>query len=78
MALILVLAAMSVGIMVGLVFGYGLSQQRSKEAVHAERYRRALALLQDLINDPDALNLHDRASKILSEHRQATQPKGKS
>lgn len=71
MILIVVFAAMAAGIMVGLVFGHGLSQQRSAQALKARRYSACIRLLADLVNEPDAINLRERANKILVEHHKA-------
>jgi hypothetical protein len=75
MVLILFLSAIVAGGFVGLMFGYGLSQQRSEKALKLARYRDAIALANDLVKTPDALDLRSRAQKLLAEDRKANPAK---
>ena len=75
MVLIFVLAAIVAGLLVGAMFGYGLSQERSEKALKLARYREAIALADDLIKTPDALDLRARAQKLLADHRKANPAK---
>lgn len=71
MVAILVFAVALVGILVGLLFGFSIGSHRTREALKLARYRDAIALADDLIKTPDALDLRDRAQKIMAAHRAA-------
>lgn len=75
MALVLVMASLAAGLLVGFVFGHGNGVLRSKEGRTAARYRDAIALCRDLIKTPDALDLRDRAQKIIAAHEAANPAK---
>jgi hypothetical protein len=71
MVIVLFGAGITAGVMVGLVFGYGLSQVRSQEAKNVRRYRDAIALLRTLIITPDAVDLRPQAQSIIAAHEAA-------
>jgi hypothetical protein len=71
----LVFAIVAVGIVTGLLFGYSVGMGRTKDALKLARYRDAIALADDLIKTPDALDLRERAQKILAAHRAANPSK---
>lgn len=71
MIAVLILATMAVGIVVGLIFGLGIGTNRTREALKLARYRDAIALADDIIKTPDALDLRERAQKIMDAHRAA-------
>jgi hypothetical protein len=75
MIAVLVFTAIAVGILVGLAFGLGIGTARTREALKLARYRDAIALADDLVKTPDALDLRDRAQKILAAHRAANPTK---
>lgn len=67
----LVFGITAVSVVVGLLFGYSVGMGRTREALKLARYRDAIALADDLIKTPDALELRERAQKILAAHRAA-------
>ena len=71
MIAVLILAAVAAGVTVGLIFGFGVGATRTKDALKRARYNDAIALADDLVKTPDALDLRDRAQKILAAHRAA-------
>lgn len=71
MIAILIFATMAVGIVVGLIFGLSVGMTRTREALKLARYRDAIALVDDIIKTPDALDLRERAQKIMAAHRAA-------
>lgn len=75
MIAVLVFAAIAVGLLVGLLFGVGIGTGRTRDALKLARYRDAIALADDLIKTPDALDLRERAQKILAAHRAANPTK---
>lgn len=70
---VLIFAGIAVGVVVGLIFGFGLGANRTRDALKLARYSDAIALADDLVKTPDALDLRERAQKILAAHR-AAQP----
>lgn len=68
-ALIMVVAA--AGLAAGLLAGFSIGTTRTTEALKRARYEDAIALAGDLVKTPDALDLRDRAQKILAAHRAA-------
>lgn len=71
MIAVLVLAVMALGLTTGLITGFAIAANRTKEALRLAVYRDAIALADDLIKTPDALDLRERAQKILAKHRAA-------
>ncbi len=71
MIALLVFAAVAAGVAVGLVLGHHLGSTRTRDALKLARYREAIALAGDLVKTPDALDLRDRAQKLLAAHRKA-------
>lgn len=71
MIAVLVFAAILIGLLVGLLFGFSIAMTRTKEALKLARYRDAIALADDLVKTPDALDLRERAQKLLAAHRAA-------
>lgn len=72
MVALLVLAAVIAGGIGGLAGGLHIAGRRTAAALKLARYRDAIALADDLIKTPDALDLRDRANKIVAAHRAAT------
>lgn len=77
MVAVLVFAAITLGIVVGLLTGFVVGMTRTKEALKLARYREAIALADDLVKTPDALDLRDRAQDLLARHRAAHKTKEK-
>jgi hypothetical protein len=75
MIAVIVFATIMVGLTVGLISGLSLGQTRTREALKLARYRDAIALADDLVKTPDALDLRERAQKILADHRTANPDK---
>jgi hypothetical protein len=75
MVAVLVFAAVAVGVVVGLIFGFGVGTNRTAAALKLARYRDAIGLADDLVKTPDALDLRERAQKILAAHRAANPSK---
>lgn len=75
MIAVLVFAAIAVGLIVGLIVGLAIGMNRTRDALKLARYRDAIALADDLVKTPDALDLRDRAQKILAAHRAANPAK---
>ena len=75
MIVVLVFAAIAVGMAVGLIFGFGIGTTRTADALKRARYLDAIALADDLVKTPDARDLRDRAQKILAAHRKANPDK---
>lgn len=71
MIAVLAFAAIAVGLVVGLLSGYAIGTSRTKDALKMARYREAIALVEDLINTPDARDLRPRAQTLLTAHRRA-------
>lgn len=71
MIAITVLGAMAVALVVGLLVGFAVAAKRTSDALKLARYNDAIALASDLVKTPDALDLRDRAQKILAAHRAA-------
>lgn len=68
---VLVFAVLAVGLVTGLAAGVRIASTRTREALKLARYHDAIALADDLIKTPDALDLRGRAQKILAAHRAA-------
>jgi hypothetical protein len=75
MVAIVIFAVLVVGVVVGLLSGFGIGTTRTREALKRARYADAIALADDLVKTPDALDLRDRAAKILAAHRAANPSK---
>lgn len=75
MVAVLIFAAILVGVVVGLLFGFGVAANRTQDALKLARYRDAIALADDLVKNPDALELRPRAEKLLAAHRAANPDK---
>lgn len=75
MVAVLVFAAIAVGLTVGLIFGVGVGSNRTQAALKLARYTDAIALANDLIKTPDALDLRERAQKLIAAHRAANPDK---
>lgn len=75
MIAIVVFAAIMTGLTVGLLCGFGVGMTRTREALKLARYREAIALADDLVKTPDALDLRARAQKLLADHRHASKDK---
>jgi hypothetical protein len=71
MIAVLVLVVAATAGLVGLLVGYVTALTRTKDALKLARYRDAIALADDLIKTPDALDLRERAQKLLAAHRAA-------
>lgn len=71
----LVFAVAIVGICIGLAFGYAVAATRTKDALKLARYLEAIALADDLVKTPDALDLRERAQRLLAAHRAANPAK---
>lgn len=71
MVAVIVFAGIAVGVITGLAFGFRVGTRRTAAALRLARYRDAIALADDLVKTPDALDLRDRAQKILAAHRAA-------
>ncbi len=71
MIALLVFAAVAAGVAAGLLSGHHLGTTRTRDALKLARYREAIALAGDLVKTPDALDLRDRAQKLLTAHRNA-------
>jgi hypothetical protein len=75
MIAVLVFAGIAVGVLTGLFFGMAIGTRRTREALKLARYSDAIALADDLIKTPDALDLRERVTKILAAHRAANPSK---
>lgn len=71
MIIALVLAAVFIGVAAGAAAGLHVGTRRTRDALRLTRYRDAIALADDLVKTPDALDLRPRAQQILSAHRAA-------
>ncbi|WP_250029719.1 hypothetical protein [Paractinoplanes maris] len=71
MVTIAAFAVLVVGAVVGLLTGFSIGTTRTQAALKLARYSDAIALADDLVKTPDALDLRDRASKLLAAHRSA-------
>jgi hypothetical protein len=60
------------GVLFGALLGHNAAAKRTKDALKLARYNDAIALADDLVKTPDALDLRPRAQKILAAHRAAT------
>lgn len=75
MIAVLVFAVLAVGLSVGLLYGYSFAATRTRDALKLARYVDAIALADDLVKTPDALDLRERAQHILARHRAANPQK---
>jgi hypothetical protein len=66
---VLVFGVAAVGLALGVLIGFAIGRARTREALRLARYREAVAVLADLVNTPDSLDLRDRAQRVLSAHR---------
>ncbi|MBG0567699.1 hypothetical protein [Actinoplanes aureus] len=71
MIAVLVFGVAALGVAAGVLIGFSIGTARTREALRAARYRDAIALAADLVETPDALDLRDRAQRILAAHRAA-------
>jgi hypothetical protein len=71
MIAVLVLAVALVAGCVGLVLGVAVVGVRTEDALKLARYREAIALADDLVKTPDALDLRPRAQALLEKHRKS-------
>lgn len=71
MVVITVFGGMAVALVIGLLIGFGIAANRTASALKLARYNDAIALADDLLKTPDALELRDRASKIVAAHKAA-------
>lgn len=71
MIAVTVFGGMATALVVGLLIGFGIAAKRTSDALKLARYNDAIALADDLVKTPDALDLRDRAMKILAAHRAA-------
>lgn len=72
MIILLVFLVFVIGLSTGALTGLTIGRERTQAALKLARYRDAIALCDDLIKTPDALDLRPRAQKILAAHRAAT------
>lgn len=72
MIVMLIFLVFVVGLCSGALAGMVVAGERTRDALKLARYRDAIALCDDLIKTPDALDLRPRAQKILAAHRAAT------
>ncbi|MEU4625242.1 hypothetical protein AB0G04_35370 [Actinoplanes sp. NPDC023801] len=71
MIAVLVFGVAVLGLVAGVLIGFGIGTSRTRDALRVRRYDDALAVLTDLVNTPDALDLRDRAQRVLAAHRAA-------
>jgi hypothetical protein len=71
----LVLTVATVGVLAGVLVGFHVGTVRTKDALKLARYEDAIALADDLVKTPDALDLRSRAQSILTAHRAANSRK---
>lgn len=72
MILLLALATFAVGAVAGGAFVRHYLTNLSQVARDDRRYRDAIALLRNLIDNPDALTLRPDAQKLVDDHEAAT------
>jgi hypothetical protein len=68
---VLIVAVLATGIVSGIAIGFKTAASRSRATLKVARYDDAIALMEDLVNNPDGADLRPRASKILAAHRAA-------
>jgi hypothetical protein len=68
---VLVFGVAVLGLTVGVLIGFGIGTSRTRDALRVRRYDDAIAVLTDLVNTPDSLDLRDRAQRVLAAHRAA-------
>ncbi len=68
--------AMTVATAAGVLMGFAIGSYRTTGALKLARYLEAIALADDLVKTPDALDLRDRAQKLLAAHRAAKPERG--
>ena len=71
MIAVLVFGVGVLGVAAGTLLGFAIGSSRTRDALKVARYRDAVALAADLVDTPDALDLRDRAQRILAAHRAA-------
>lgn len=64
-------------LLIGAMIGLSIGMTRVSDALKLRRYESAVALARDLLKTPDALDLRDRARKIVADHEAATEPERK-
>ncbi len=67
----LVTLTFAIGAAVGAWMGVDAGTKRTDDALKLARYHDAIALADDLVKTPDALDLRPRAQKLLDAHRAA-------
>lgn len=68
---LLVVLTFAIGLAVGTWMGLDEGTKRTDRALKRARYEEAIALADDLVKTPDALDLRPRAQKLLDAHRAA-------
>lgn len=71
MIVLLVLLVFAVGLAAGAWTGLDAGTKRTAAALKRARYTDAIALADDLVKTPDALDLRPRAQALLDAHRAA-------
>lgn len=74
MALVIILLAVflfGLGLSIGTGLGLHVGTERTDRALKLARYNDAIALADDLVKTPDALDLRPRAQGILAAHHAA-------
>jgi len=69
MIVLLVAGMFLLGLNVGAYLAVVVWSRRAADALKWRRYNDAIALCDDLIKTPDALDLRPRAQKILADHQ---------
>jgi hypothetical protein len=72
MIALLVVGVCLLGFTLGSMITLAVWARRAKDALKLRRYHDAIALCDDLVKTPDAVDLRPRALKILAAHRAAT------
>lgn len=71
MIAVLILLVFMFGLTLGAWYGVAFAMKRTKDGLKKARYLDAIALCDDLVKTPDALDLRPRAQTILAAHRAA-------
>lgn len=71
MITLLVLLVFTAGLAAGAWLGLDTGTRRTGAALKLARYQDAIALADDLVKTPDALDLRPRAQKLLDAHHAA-------
>lgn len=69
MIALLVAGVFLLGLTVGSYVAVAVWSRRAADALKWRRYNDAIALCEDLVKTPDALDLRPRARKILDDHQ---------